>query len=247
LSTRHAGFVAAARATLTAAAGRLAPHADARLARICGLLLAVDLFFIVVFSIHALYVPLYNDRVPILGDKWDIDSDWSYAEMFGYLKVILILSLLISIPQVLKRPIYLAFIAIYTFVLLDDALEVHETGGFHIAEALDLQPFFGLRPIDPGELIVWTAAGLPLLAAVAFAVVRSPREDRGNGLLLLAALAVLVLFAIVVDMTHVVARRAFRGADHLFTVIEDGGEQIALTLTCGLAILIRREVHGRER
>ena len=73
-------------------------------------------------------------------------------------------------------------------------------------------------------------------------MVRSPREDRRNGLLLLAALAVLALFAVVADMTHVVLRRAFRGADDLFTVIEDGGEQITLTLMCGLAILIRRDV-----
>ena len=41
---------------------------------------------------------------------------------FGYLKILAILALLISIPQVWKRPIYLAFIAIFTFMLLDDSL-----------------------------------------------------------------------------------------------------------------------------
>jgi hypothetical protein len=29
-------------------------------------------------------------------------------------------------------------------------------------------------------------------------------------------------------------------------MIEDGGEQLTLSLTCGLAILIRREVRSRE-
>jgi zinc transporter ZupT len=232
--------------TLTTGVARLAPHVDARLVRICVLLLAVDVFFIVVFSIHTIYVLLYNDRVPILGDKWNIVYDRSYAEMFGYLKTALILSLLISIPQVWKRPIYLAFAGIFTFVLVDDALRVHERFGLLVARALDLQPFLGLRPVDPGELMVWTIAGIPLLAGAVAAFVRSPAEDRGNGLLLAAALAVLALFVVVIDMAHIVLRRAFRGADDLFTVIEDGGEQFALSLTCGLAILIWREVRERE-
>jgi hypothetical protein len=153
--------------------------------------------------------------------------------MFGYLKLMLILFLLISIPRVWKRPIYVSLILIFAFVLVDDAFQVHERGGMRIAEALDLQPFLGLRPIDPGELLVWTMVGVPLLAAAAFAIVRSPKDDRANGLLLLGALAVLALFAVVTDMAHVVLRGAFWGANDLFTVIEDGGEQFTLSLTCG--------------
>jgi hypothetical protein len=57
---------------------------------------------------------------------------------------------------------------------------------------------------------------------------------------------VLALFAVVIDMAHVVLRGSFRGADDLFIVIEDGGEQFTLSLTCGLAILIHRDVRGRE-
>ena len=227
--------------------GHLAPHVSARLAWCCVALLAVDFFFVAVFSIHTIYVDLYNDRVPILGNEWNIRRDWSYAEIFGYLKVVAILFLLITIPRVWKRPIYLAFIAIFTFVLLDDSLQLHETGGFLIAEAFDVQSVAGLRPNDPGELLVWTLAGVPLLAAAIAALVKSPREDRRNGLLLLGALALLGLFAVVVDMMHVVFGQAFRGADELLTVIEDGGEQATLSLTCGLAALIRREVRSRER
>ena len=48
--------------------------------------------------------------------------------------------------------------------------------------------------------------------------------------MLLGALAVLGLFAVVADMAHIVMRDAFRGADDLLGLIEDGGEQITLTL-----------------
>jgi hypothetical protein len=226
--------------------GHLVPRIDARWIWFCVVLLGIDVLFIGVFSIHTVYVKLYNNRVPILGSGWDLEIDRSYAEMFGYLKTVLILFLLISIPRVWKRPIYLTFILIFAFVLVDDAFRIHERGGMRIAEALGLQPFGGLRPIDPGELLVWTMAGIPLLAAAAFAFIGSPKEDRRNGLLLLGALAVLALFAGVIDMAHVVLRGSFRGADDLFIVIEDGGEQFTLSLTCGLAILIRRDVRGRE-
>lgn len=59
-------------------------------------------------------------------------------------------------------------------------------------------------------------------------------------------MSVLVLFAVVADMAHVAVIGTFRGADLLFTVIEDGGEQITLALICGLAVLIRRELRSRE-
>ena len=232
--------------TSTTPVGHLVPQIDARLIWFCVVLLGIDAFFIGVFSIHTIYVKFYNNRVPILGSRWDIGRDRSYAEMFGYLKIMLILFLLISIPRVWKRPIYLAFILIFAFVLVDDAFQVHERFGLLFAEAFDVQPFGGLRPRDPGELLVWTMVGVPLLAAAVFAIVRSPKEDRGNGLLLLGAVAVLALFAGVIDMAHVVLRGAFWGADDVFAVIEDGGEQFTLSLTCGLAILIRRDVRGRE-
>jgi hypothetical protein len=59
-------------------------------------------------------------------------------------------------------------------------------------------------------------------------------------------LAVLALFAVVADMVHVMQMSAFRGANTLFNMIEDGGEQVTLSLICGLAILIRRELRLRS-
>jgi len=225
---------------------RLSRQIDARLVWFCGALLSVDAFFIAVFAVHRIYTVLYNDNIPMLGDEWHIDHDGSYAEMFGYLKEVIIVCLLISMRRRWERPIYMALIPIFTFVLLDDAFQVHERLGRGIVNALALQPFAGLRAQDLGELIAWTTLGVPLLAGALAALVRSPEEDRSNGLLLIAAVGVLVLFAVVADMAHVAVIGTFRGADLLFTVIEDGGEQITLALTCGLAVLIRRELLSRE-
>jgi hypothetical protein len=230
------------------AVAHLVPEIDARLVWFCVALLGIDAFFIAVFSFHEIYIAFYNENLPLLGDEWHIEGDGSYAEIFGYLKSTLMLFLLISIGQVWKRPTYLAFLAIFIFIVLDDAFQVHERLGSRIEDALALQRFDVLMLIDPGQLLVWTIVGVPLLAVAVAAVVRSSEEDRRNGVLLLGALAVLALFAVVADMAHAVLKRtkAFRGANDLFIVIEDGGEQITLSLMCCLVVLIRRDLRGRE-
>lgn len=214
---------------------------------ICVALICVDIFFIAMFTINEMLYFLDDRSRYALGREWNIGYDWSYAEIFGYFKSILILGALISIPQVWKRPIYLAFVAIFVFVLLDDALELHERFGAQIATALDFPSFGGLRAQDLAEVLVWIVVGIPLLGAAAWAMVRAPKEDRRNGVLLTGGLALLALFAVGADMAHEVLRDAFRGANDLFTVIEDGGEQITLSVMCGLAILIHQEVRGRVR
>lgn len=213
---------------------------------LCGALVAIDLLFVAVHAGHAIGISLYNDDVPVLGWRWDIGEDLSYPEFFGYLKMAVIVALLLSIPRGRKRPVYLALGAIFAFALLDDALQLHERIGYRLAHALALPALGGLRPVDLGELIVWAAVGVTLLAAAIAALVRSPPDDRSNGLLLLAAFGVLLAFAVGADMAHIILMDSFRYADLLFTVIEDGGEQITLSLTWGLAILIRREVRRRD-
>ena len=42
-----------------------------------------------------------------------------------------------------------------------------------------------------------------------------------------------------VDLTHAIVRSWFRGADLLFTVLEEGGEQLVLSLAVAVALLIR--------
>jgi hypothetical protein len=222
------------------------PQLNVRLAWFCGILLCVDIFFIIIFAIHEISIDLQRTDKRWLSEEWNIERDWSYAEIFGYIKILVIIITLASINKVWKRPVYLTFIVVFVFVLADDALQLHERFGERIAVTLEFGPWGGLRARDPGEMLVWAAAGIPLLGAAAFALVRSPEQDRRNGLLLIAGLAVLALFAVVADMAHVALGSAFRGAYDLLTLIEDGGEQITLSLICGLAILIHCEVRGRE-
>jgi hypothetical protein len=223
----------------------LARHPDPGLVSFCAALLALDGFFIVVFAAHRIYTVLYDNGIPVLGDQWHIGYDASYAEMLGYLKLAIIVAVLSSIRGRRQRPIYLAFALIFTVVLLDDVLQLHERLGRGLADALGLQALTGRTGSALGQLVVWMMAGLFLLTGALAAFIRSSQEDRTNGVLLIGGLTLLGLFVAVVDGVHVVARRAFGDGDLLFTVIEEGGEQLTLSLTCGLALLIRRELRSR--
>jgi Glycosyl transferase family 2 len=240
------GVVDARREALAPQARRLWGLIDRRLVWLCMTPIIVDLLFVAVHGVHTIYASLYTARIPVLGWRWNIGYDRSYLEIFGYLKMIFIVWMLMSISQRQDRPVYLTLAIIFIFALLDDSLEVHETLGQDIADALALGPFAGLRPVDFGELFFWTGAGILLLGLAAIGLVKTTGRDRANGLIFLGALAALMVFAVGVDMTHVMVDNAFRGAGLLFTVLEEGGQQITLSLSCGLMVLIRREIRNRE-
>jgi hypothetical protein len=219
----------------------LAHHADASLIGFGGVLLALDLFFIAVFSVHQVYSAFSNDALP-LGAGWRIGRDWSYAETLGYVKLGIIVAALALVRAKRERPIYPALALIFAVTLLDDALRLHEQLGDDVANAL------ALRQSTLGELIVWTIYGVCLSPVLRIAFVRSPQQERSNGLLLLGGFGVLAVFAVVADVAHVVVLHMFRSGtvDAVLTVIEDGGEQITLSLISGLALLVHRELRSRQ-
>jgi hypothetical protein len=219
---------------------QLARQVDARLVWWCAALLSVDAFFIAVYAIYRIYNTTYLDGALSLGNAWRIDHDGSFAEWFGYLKLAFIIGCLLRIWRSRRQPIYLALTAMYAFALLDDAFQIHERGGLGLEDAFALQPAGGLRAQDFGEVLAWTMVGVPMLGLALGAFLRSSQVDRTVGILFLGAFAVLALFAVGTDLLHGVMSDRFHGADLLFTVIEDGGEQITLTITCGLAWLSGR-------
>jgi hypothetical protein len=220
---------------------RLARRSDPRIAGLCAALLTLDVLLVAIFASHRVYSALHDYQVPRLGRRLAIGQDWSYAELLGYVKLTIIVTALIRCGKG-RAPIYLALATVFAVVLLDDALRLHERLGPDLASILALP-----RPLL-GELLVWMSLGAFPVAVSAFAFARSPLEDRSNGVLLLGAFAVLVFFAVGVDLAHVAILGTFRYrvVDSVLTILEDGGEQLTLSLTCFLALLIQREARLRE-
>lgn len=193
---------------------------------------------------HSIYTSLHTDRIPL-----GLEMGYRIRSLlFGDLRLSEDAEHCKSLDRRRgrrQRPVYLGFAVIFIRAALYDSLELHETFGERIAEALGLRPFAGLRPVIFGELIFWAAAGVFLLALAYAGIAGSTGRDRANGILLLGALAALAVFAVGVDMMNAKLEHAFCDAGLLLTVLEEGGQQITLSLTCGLAILIRREIRNR--
>ena len=182
------------------------------------LLLSADLVFILI------QIPY---RMGVMSNPYfSIETDMGYAEIYQYVKEFWIILLLLGIAVQRPRAIYFAWMCLFIYVLCDDALSVHENVGRWIGTQLDLQPMFGLRPRDFGELIVSVVAGGVLFSSIGVAYFFSDLHGKIMSRYLMGLFALLVLFGVGVDMIH---QMVSFGKD-AWGVIEDGGEMCIISL-----------------
>jgi hypothetical protein len=199
------------------------------------LLLAADLVFI------AAHVWLSSRGA--LSSDYNLARADSFPEYYQYAKWLACTALCTWAFARRRDALYLAWAALFLYLLLDDALELHEKIGISIAKSLAFVPALGLRAKDFGEIAVTLIAGLLLIGLIAICHRRSD-DDRARALTwaLLPWLGLLVFSGLFMDMAHGMIR-AFGGgqlAVMISGVFEDGGEMIAasfLTATVARAVL----------
>lgn len=200
-----------------ASAAAAAPAAVSR--ALLALLLSTDGLFI---ALHLVY--LYSRFLQDF--HFSVEMDWGHGDVFQMVKEYWAFALLVALFLRTRRPVHGAWSLVLGYVLLDDAVQIHERGGGKIVEWFGYAPAFQLRAQDFGELTVTVAAGLGLAVAMGGAWLLSDREDRRVARRLTALLGLLFFFGVIVDMLHVV--RAWP----LLGLLEDGGEMLAMSLIC---------------
>lgn len=204
------------------------------------LFLLIDLFFVGAHVAHRQLVrdPAYDG---FLLDKarWSLGIDRSYSERFSYLKTgaaALLLGLLFGRRRALT---HLAWGATLIFILLDDALGLHERVNLLVNKAL-LPNVLGISGQHYGDMVLWLAVAPILLGLIALGY----RRDRGLRQLsrwLLGLLAALFLFGGVVDALHAAApyieEPTVRFVLARTLLLEDGGEMVVLSLFAALTLL----------
>ena len=117
-------------------------------------LVCIDLGFI---GLH-----FYNSLIP--DEQWSplfsLVNDDSIAELFQYIKWFVIAVLFILIASKRSTFNYFAWALVFTYFLLDDALEIHEKVGGYLIQNANFTAPFGLRLQDVGELSVSAVAGI---------------------------------------------------------------------------------------
>ena len=212
-------------------------------------LLAVDLAILAIFAVATALAEF--DRIPAVPAILDITLDFSLNEVFGYLKWLSIVVALFASWRVSRAPALLANAALFAFVLLDDAGQLHERVGDLLDDGLDLPSAFGLRGQDLGELGFWLAAGVPTAFVLGRGFVRSTPPYRRLALILLVVLGGLAFTGAGLDMLSIEAESLIAPGKLKALVLfglhllEDGGESIVASVGCAVALAVLADHVGR--
>jgi hypothetical protein len=131
---------------------------------------------------------------------------------------------------------YLFWSLIFGYIMLDDAMAIHEKAGNLIRLGLTIPAQFGLRGADFGELIFYALLmGSLLLLLIGFYYFGTA-SFRRDSIYLSGLLCLFALFAGIVDVLHMFVRETdfFRFLD----VVEDGGEMIVMSVIVWSVILL---------
>lgn len=194
------------------------------------LLLSTDLAF---FAIHSITIltPFINNSM------FYVDVDEGYPELYQYIKWFWILAMFVYLSIKRRSLNYSIWGIFFTYLLLDDSLEIHENVGTFIASHLTMTPPFGLRLQDIGELAVTGIAGTILFSLVLWTYINGSRAFRKMSIDILLLIFALVFFGVFVDMAHE-AIKLGKKIDLILAFIEDGGEMIVASFICWYMFLL---------
>lgn len=216
-------------------------------------LVSIDVMFILIELMRRL-ANYFNENLYFFSSEmFNISKDMGYPEIYTYFKTILVVIILCHTCFRFRDSIYGAWAFVYSVVLLDDALQLHERFGDILQLKFGLPSLLGLEGDDIGEIMVWAALGLPVAGALYYGFSRSRGIHKIVGQMFGVFFFLLVFFAIGMDMLHSVIKRVTnansdsigvvtRGANFLFKVLEDGGEMVTLSMTCAFTVAVGRHI-----
>ena len=203
------------------------------------LLRAVRLFLLLLIcgdlaymAIHLgfLYVPAMRGR------HYSLETDRGLAEFYQYVKQLWIV-LCLAIAFLRRRHlVLLAWSGFFGFLMLDDALELHERAGLWLGQRLSLPAVAGLRPDDLGELLVAGTVGASLLLLLAAAWWREREPTWRLSRVLLILTVALGVCGVIVDTVHVIAYFRAPAISDPLAFLEDGGELVIVSVLTAYAL-----------
>jgi hypothetical protein len=213
-----------------------------------GLTLAWRVVFaalVVFLALDALDVGLYIAHSLALRDHLDgwarspflnMNREFGFGEDLEYLKSSISAAALAVCARRSGEMIFSVLSGLHVWMVLDNALKLHENLGVTIAHYLLGGGSLGLaRPTDAGELIFFGLLGLSLLALFTVALRRTQPAFQPTGLLLAAAALSPGATGVFVDGFHAlpIARDL---SISMLVIIEDGGETAMISVACALAL-----------
>lgn len=184
--------------------------------------LAIDFIFM---GLHAM------GSLGYLSDpNFSVTKNFGYAETFQYLKAgfLAICFLILAIKY--GRPLFYCWTAAFTFILLDDSIEIHEYLGYHLGEFLENNNLGFNLGNSAGELIVFGIFGLLIFVPLFYYFYKS--KDREVKIVtqdMFILFAGLIFFGVGIDLVHdfTATGTVLNG---VLGLAEDGGEMLIMSV-----------------
>lgn len=208
-------------------------------------LVAIRLFFILLICGDLAFIAIHLGHIatPALrGAHYSLETDGGLAEFYQYMKQFW-LTLCLFTAYLQRREIaFLCWSGLFGFLLLDDAVQIHERVGKWLGGQLGLPPMFGLRPDDFGELIVAGVVGGTLLLTLALTLWRERGPSWRSSRDLLILTGALATCGVLLDLVHVIVYFKAPAFSTFLAMLEDGGEMLIISAMTAYAFNI--VLHG---
>ena len=198
------------------------------------------LFLIMLVSTDFIFIVLHFiwGTTPYLSSVlFSLEQDRGFSEIYQYIKMFWIIILMVAMYLRTSENGYISWSILFSYLVCDDSLMIHEKVGLTIANNLGFTPFLGLRPKDFGELAVTGIAAIILLTFVGFSYLRGSQAFKRISRDLVICLLVIAFFGVFVDMAHIAAPLG-SPLSFLLGVVEDGGEMLTISMITWYAFLL---------
>lgn len=149
--------------------------------------------------------------------------------MFNYLKEVCLFVVCVLLVKMLRQPLFISWALIFVYLLADDALGLHELFGWLLFQLLPYETFAGVHFHNVGEFLFFLLSGAVLLIFLWQAHRYSTTQAQRFTHSLLPWLFLLASLGVIVDALHVLFME-HQFFDVVFTMLEDGGEMIVLSV-----------------
>ncbi len=179
---------------------------------------------------------------------WDGDEDRSAIEVSGYVQLGMAAVLLCLTWRRTRQPVYLAWAAILTALVLDDSLRLHETTGHAVEAVMAPQTSIGpgLRTQDIGELLFWGCVAIPL--GVWWLIKHRAADHRAkrDSWALVLAIAFVATFAVILDVLTIALGSVPVAQDFIgkLILVETGGELLGMSAILLISVVITSRSEG---
>lgn len=198
------------------------------------LFVAADLAFI---FLHVLYV----ETSWLSGRPFSLEADNGLPEAYQYVKQFWVALCMALMFRRVRQAVYIGWMFVFSFLLLDDAFQIHEHIGGLLGERYALPVAFGLRPDDIGELLFAACIGGVTTLLIGFGYWRGDADARIISRDMAIMVVLLAALGVGLDILHVITYFKAPLLAQFLLIFEDGGEM--MVVSCMVAYMVNALNH----